>query len=109
MGEPDSLPALLTAMQGPDPELRHKAAHWVALVVKAHDKRIDPRLAGQVVPLLADVLPEVDVEIRREIIGTLGAMGARAKAAVPALRRLVDDDVGSRQQAEKALRSIEGR
>jgi HEAT repeat protein len=105
----DSLPALITAVQGADAELRHKAAHWIALVIKAHNKRIDPHLTGQVVPLLADALREVDIDIRREIIATLGAMGPRAKAAIPELRRLVRDADASRREAAAALRSIEGR
>jgi HEAT repeat protein len=105
----DSLPALLTALQGPDLDLRRTAAHWMTVVIKARGGMMDPGLAGRIVPSLAHVLREVDGEIRHEIIAALGAIGPPATTAIPELRRLVRDDPTSRPLAEKALRRIEGR
>jgi HEAT repeat protein len=104
----DSLSALLRVLQGPDAELRRRAAYWMTIVVKARGGKIDPRLAAQVVPSLAHVLREVDLDTRREVIAALGAIGPAATAAIPELRRLVRDADTTRPDAAKALRSIEG-
>jgi HEAT repeat protein len=105
----DSLPPLLGVLQGPDAELRRTAAYWMTLAIKTRGGKIDRRLATQVVPSLAHVLREVDLDTRREVIGALGAIGPPATAAIPELRRLIRDADTSRADAATALRSIEGR
>jgi hypothetical protein len=105
----DSLPPLLGVLQGPDAELRRTAAYWMTVVINARRGKIDPHLAAQVVPSLAHVLREVDLDTRREVIAALGAIGPPATAAIPELRRLVRDADTSRPDAANALRSIEGR
>ena len=102
----DTVPPLLHALHDPDVELRRAAAHWMAAVVRARGATIAPQLAAQVASPLAQVLREVDVQRRREIIATLRAIGPPARAAIPELRRLIRDDPETMHEAETALHSI---
>jgi len=103
----DTLPALLAALHDPDADLRRAAAHWIALVVRRRAGTVDPNLAAQIASPLARVLRDVDVQRRREIIATLGAIGPPARAAIPELRRLIRDDPQTMREAEAAVHSID--
>lgn len=60
-----------------------------------------------VVPALLDDLQSDEVRIRFQVIESLGELGPHAKAAVPELRKaLEDDDDGVRAAAKKALLKI---
>lgn len=73
-------------------------------------EQVDARSAKVAVAPLAKALQDRDNEVRLLAAGALGAMGRRAKDAVPALKKLLltdrDDEV--RLEAAGALASITG-
>ena len=71
-----AIPALVDALQNPDPLLRRHAAQALA--------RIGPE-ARDAVPDLIVALQDRDEEVRKNVARALGQIGPAAEAAVPAL------------------------
>jgi HEAT repeat protein len=62
-----------------------------------------------VLPVLVDALESDDVGIRCHAAWHLGELGAVAREAVPALRRMLDEEPSSlRRFASEAIASITG-
>jgi HEAT repeat protein len=66
-----------------------KAAYWACLILRD----MGP-IAKDAVPALTEQLKNPRLEIRREAALALGAIGADAKSALPALASLLDDSTG---------------
>ena len=69
--------------------------------------RINPARADDVLPVLVDALGSEDYGIRCNAAWHLGELGAIAREAVPALKRLLDDE-SIRSLAVDAIMSITG-
>jgi hypothetical protein len=87
------LAQLVELLKDPDPVLRLEAA----LVFR--------RDISAAIPLLVEALTGEDVELRRAAAATLGTIGPKAKAAVPTLRKALQDEAISPEAAD-ALNKI---
>lgn len=124
IGEPARAagPALVAALQDPDPTVRKVAVQSVgklapevpgavpALVELFPDVGAVRAIAefglaaGDAVPKLTALLDDPDPTVRRNAARTLGRIGDAAKSAIPALTaRLADPDPPVRQYAARAL------
>jgi len=75
-------------------------------VRRAATEAID-RIGPAAVAFLTDALADKDIKARRRAAELLGALGAQAKASVPALvKALKDSDPFVRDNAEKSLKAI---
>ncbi len=77
------VPTLLEAMQDEDAQVRVQIAYSLAGCVQAD--------GDQVLVALIDALDDLNTEVRRAAVVSLGQLGERAAPAVPKLRRLLDD------------------
>ncbi len=94
-----ALPALLTALQDSDPDVRAWAAQDLGDMGAA---------AGAAVPRLRAMLHRPDAESRGNACRALGQIGIAAHAALPDLRRALEDSSPAvRQAARAAIVSIQ--
>jgi HEAT repeat protein len=92
------IPALLNALQDPEPSVREIAVTYLGIV------RDDPEreVAG-----LTEALTDEDPSVRRSAATALGAYGPLAKESIPALRKLAKDpDEDVQREAGRALVQI---
>jgi HEAT repeat protein len=95
-----TIPTLTAALKDPDRSVRLDAAGLLA--------GIDPdRAARIVVPVLVEALRDEDPFVRGKVAETLGALGAKARAAVPALRAALEDEPAVRVRAAAALCKVD--
>jgi HEAT repeat protein len=95
-----ALPMLTAELYSENLLLRPVAATWLV--------RIAPDQALQAVLALLSSIEERDPRVRLQVAQTLGELGKKAREAVPALRRLLQDDVPEvRREAIKALQQID--
>lgn len=80
IGEP-AVPALVEALQSPDPNLRQQAADTLA--------RIGPA-ASTAVPALTALLDDPDPRVKKSAVRALGQIGPAAANAVPSLMRALE-------------------
>ncbi len=80
IGEP-AVPALVEALQSPDPNLRQQAADTLA--------RIGPA-ASTAVPALTALLDDPDPRVKKSAVRALGQIGPAAATAVPSLMRALE-------------------
>jgi HEAT repeat protein len=92
------IPALLNALQDPEPSVREIAVTYLGIV------RDDP---PQAVAGLTEALTDEDPSVRRSAATALGAYGGLAKEAIPSLRKLANDpDEDVQREAGRALVQI---
>lgn len=99
--------APLTKMLASEDTYIPMVAAWTLVQIKPDDDD----LRKQVMPLLISAVQNAKRVIGRiEVANLLGAMGANAKPAVPALQKALQDDESAavRDAAAKALKLIEG-
>tara|TARA_R110002049_G_scaffold215606_1_gene387098 strand:+ start:54931 stop:55524 length:594 start_codon:yes stop_codon:yes gene_type:complete len=95
----DAVPILETWI-GSDDEFSHVSA-------AGHILMIDPSKADELVPVLLKALESDDIGIRCQTVWLLGQIGEIAKEAMPALKRMLDDENSSvRYVAAEALQSV---
>jgi hypothetical protein len=90
---PETVSQLVQGLKTSDPVLRLKIAHVF-------------RQGGtSALPPLAEALQSDDLEVRRAVATTLGTIGPGAEAAIPALRKALEDETIAPEAAE-ALNKI---
>tara|TARA_R110002095_G_scaffold89232_4_gene77873 strand:- start:2892 stop:3509 length:618 start_codon:yes stop_codon:yes gene_type:complete len=95
----DGIP-ILEKWIGSDDEFCHVSA-------AGHILMIDPSKADELVPVLLKALESDDIGIRCQTAWLLGQLGEIAKEAMPALKRMLDDENSSvRYVAADALRDM---
>jgi HEAT repeat protein len=130
-----ALPAMIRALEdphrivriaaiGPVAELGEKAKLAVPILMKwldsedefsrvsavGHVLQIDPTKADKLLPILVESLESDDCVIQCQSAWLLGKLGELARCAVPALKRLLDDESSSvRRVVGDALQEITGR
>jgi HEAT repeat protein len=97
-----AVPALLRLLKDPDADVRVAVAE--ALL------KVDPEGQGSpALGVLTESLRHPDLLVRLRAVEALGARGARAAAALPALREAArDPEPELRRAAEEAVRKVEG-
>jgi HEAT repeat protein len=90
----DAWPALVTALENPDPETRATAALAISSAAQASGRPVPKELIRN--------LNDEDINVRRQTALALGAFGAEAEGLVP----LLDDAMRDR---DPVLRSLAGR
>ena len=97
----DAVPILLKWI-GSDDEFSHVSAI-------GHILKIDPTKADELIPVLVEALEGNDFVIQRHAAWLLGQLGELAVEAVPALKRMLDDeDSSARRVVGEALQEITG-
>mgnify|MGYP003629813435 CR=1 FL=1 len=94
----DAVP-ILEKWIGSDDEFSHVSA-------AGHILMIAPSRADELLPILIESLESDDFGIRCQTAWLLGQLGKIAKEAVPALKRMLDDDSFVRSVALEAIRDI---
>lgn len=96
---PAAVRGLTEALGAPDPGLRERAAHALAMIC-------DPD-AEEAVPALVKALEDKNPKVRMTAASALGGIGSAAREAIPALERaLQDKDENVRACAAVALKEI---
>jgi len=94
----DAVP-ILEKWIGSDDEFSHVSA-------TGHILMIAPSRADELLPILIESLESDDFGIRCQTAWLLGQLGKIAKEAVPALKRMLDDDSFVRSVAADAIESV---
>lgn len=95
----DPVPALILALQNPDPQIRQKAAdHLGKLSIEAKEA----------IPSLTKALQDPENTVRASAAYALGEMGLEAKAAIPFLKNAAQDpDHQVSANADQSLQKIQ--
>jgi HEAT repeat protein len=81
-----AVPALITTLRDPDPSVRASAVRSLGEMVAVDD--LGPASA-EVVRVVAELLNDLDADVRLVTIQTLGRIGPAAAAALPALMEVL--------------------
>jgi HEAT repeat protein len=106
----DAIPALTEGCRDPDGQVRTYCAHALAEIgYDVHSRRPDALpVLNAAVPALTELLSDSSMDTRCCAIQALKQIGAAAKSAAPALRRLLNDpEAEVREASESALAKIE--
>jgi len=99
----EAVPKLRQLLEGND-ELARRVSVWALLKIQPNNERLITRA----VPLLTAGLQSERALARQEAAASLGEIGAPAKSAIPALKKLLNDPVPAvREAAAAALEKLD--
>lgn len=105
----DAIPALIEGCRDPEEQVRAYCAHALVDIGFAVHHRVPSALPSLIraVPVLTELLAEASLDVRSLAACALKEIGPDAKAAVPALRRLLDDpNPDMREYAKSPMAAI---